>query len=237
MELRFENVSFSYDGKSNVLHNLSFKVTEKERVALMGLNGSGKSTLMQLTNGLLLPSAGRVTVNGADTNSKYVAEVRKVVGLVFQDPDDQLFMPTVWEDVAFGPRNMKLGKEEISRRVEGALNITRTTSLADRSPFELSGGQKKSVSIATVLSMQPELLVMDEPTAGLDYMAIENFISIMKDLPQAFIISTHDIEVARRLCSRAIVMHNGTIVYDGHICEMDYPAILTKEIPPIGGTM
>lgn len=226
MLLTFKDVCFSYDRTQDILRDVNFSLEEGEKVALLGLNGSGKSTLLLHTNGLLLPKSGDVTVNGISTFSKNVNEIRKLVGLVFQNPDDQLFMPTVWDDVAFGPRNMKISEEEIIASVENALNLTHTHHLSKKASFELSGGQKKSVSIATVLSMNPLLLVMDEPTSGLDHEASENYIRIMQSLPQAALISTHDFNLAKRICSRAIVLSNGAIVYDGDIMEADYPACL-----------
>ena len=223
MLLTFNNVFYSYDKTHNVLKGINFNIDRGEKVALLGLNGAGKSTLMLLTNGLLLPSEGEVTVNGISTKSKELREIRKTVGLVFQNPDDQLFMHTVKEDIAFGPRNMNLTEEEIEARVEKALRLTATENLADCHPFDLSGGQKKSVSIATVLSMDPELIVMDEPTSGLDYKATQNFIDIVESLAQSVILSTHDMELAKRLCSRALVLKNGELIYDGPISEVAYP--------------
>lgn len=224
MLLSFDNVWFSYDKTNEVLKGINFKIQEGEKVALLGLNGSGKSTTMLLCNGLLLPTGGEVKVNGISTKSKEIGEIRKTVGLVFQNPDDQLFMHTVIEDVAFGPRNMNLPEEEVKIRVERALERTGTMDLADRHPFDLSGGQKKSVSIATVLSMQPELIVMDEPTSGLDYRATRNLIDIVESLHNSFIISTHDLDVAMRLCERALVLKSGELVYDGLLSECHYPA-------------
>ena len=219
MLLSFDNVSFSYHNSEEVLKNISFSMREGEKVALLGLNGSGKSTLMLHTNGLLLPSKGEVIVKGISTTSKRLTEIRRTVGIVFQEADDQLFMPTVYEDVAFGPRNMNLPKEEVEKRVREALEKTNTFELAKKAPFELSGGQKKSVSIATVLSMNPELLVFDEPTSGLDYQATKNFIEIVKCLPQAILLSTHDLELAKTLCNRAIILENGKIKSDAPIIE------------------
>lgn len=208
-------MSFSYDKVTNVLNDISFSLEEGEKVALLGLNGAGKSTLMLHTNGLLAPTHGEVKVKDFVTSSKKdLQEIRKIVGLVFQNPDDQLFMPTVWDDVAFGPYNMNLTSEEIENRVKRALKVTHTSELAQKSPFELSGGQKKSVSIATVMSMDPRLLVMDEPTAGMDSLASQNYIELMESLPQALLLSTHDIDLARRLCTRAIVLHKGVIKED-----------------------
>lgn len=216
MLLEFRDVSFTYDTRQKVLDGVSFSISEGEKVALLGLNGAGKSTLLLHTNGLLKPTEGRVLINGKDTGSKKnLREIRKEVGLVFQNPDDQLFMPTVWDDVAFGPQNMGLSREEVASRVEDALRATGTMALSGRSPMELSGGQKKSVSIATVLSMRPTLLVMDEPTSGLDREAVMQFEEIVKSLDQAFLISTHDEALARRLCSRVIYLEAGRVGYEG----------------------
>ena len=223
MLLSFNDVDFSYDKSHKVLKGINFNVRKEEKIALLGLNGAGKSTLMLLTNGLLLPSKGDVIVKGMNTKSKEITEIRKTVGLVFQNPDDQLFMHTVKDDVAFGPRNMNLTEEEVGIRVENALRLTKTKDLANRHPFDLSGGQKKSVSIATVLAMEPELIVMDEPTSGLDYMATQNFVEIVESLSNAMIISTHDIELAKRLCTRAIIIKEGEISYDGDISRLSYP--------------
>lgn len=236
--LEFENVDFSYTKGQNVLKNISFSISEGERVALLGLNGAGKSTLMLLSNGLLLPSKGHVRVYGKDTDSKQLKDIRKKVGLVFQDPDDQLFMPTVRDDVAFGPRNMKLTEIEIKERVDRALKMTETLHLADKSPFQLSGGQKKAVSIATVLSMSPDLLVLDEPTSSLDYEATLNFISIIEkflseshkiegdtgeSIKPSILLSTHDLTLAKQITTRAIILDKGEIIYDGAISSAPYP--------------
>lgn len=223
MLLSFKDVRFSYNKSEEILKGITLDIREGEKVALLGLNGSGKSTLMLHTNGLLKPSSGTVSINGKNTDSKEISAIRQTVGIVFQNPDDQLFMPTVREDVAFGPLNMKLTMEEVNMRVNRALEITGTLDLADRAPFELSGGQKKAVSIATVLSMTPKLLVLDEPTSGLDYMAEQNFIKIIDSLPQAILMSTHDIGLAKKLCTRAIILDKGKIIYDGNISEMNYP--------------
>ncbi|MCH5228778.1 MAG: ABC transporter ATP-binding protein [Muribaculaceae bacterium] len=205
------------------MKNISFEVKDGEKIALLGLNGSGKSTLMLHMNGILLPSKGEVKFKNIDTRDKNIIEIRKGVGIVFQNPDDQLFMPTVKDDVAFGPRNMNIREEEVSLRVENALKATNTFDLANSSPLDLSGGQKKSVSIATILSMSPELIVMDEPTSGLDYEATENFKDIVRSFEQSYIISTHDIELAKELCERAIILDKGEIIYDGSIKEINYP--------------
>lgn len=223
MLLTFKDVFYSYDKTNNVLKGINFNIGKGEKVALLGLNGAGKSTLMLLCNGLLLPTEGDVTVNEISTKSKGIGEIRKAIGLVFQNPDDQLFMHTVKEDVAFGPRNMNLSEEEIENRVREALQLTGTENLADSHPFDLSGGQKKSVSIATVLSMRPELIVMDEPTSGLDYRATRNFVEIVESINNTVLLSTHDLELAKHLCSRALVLKNGELIYDGLTSEVPYP--------------
>lgn len=223
MLLTFKDVFYSYDKTNNVLKGINFNIGKGEKVALLGLNGAGKSTLMLLCNGLLLPTEGDVTVNNISTKSKGIGEIRKAVGLVFQNPDDQLFMHTVKEDVAFGPRNMNLSEEEVENRVREALQLTGTENLADSHPFDLSGGQKKSVSIATVLSMRPELIVMDEPTSGLDYRATRNFVEIVESINNSVLLSTHDLELAKHLCSRALVLKNGELNYDGPTSEVPYP--------------
>lgn len=225
--LQFQEVSFSYPGGHEVLRHVSFSIQPGEKVALVGLNGSGKSTLLLHTNGLLIANSGTVSVNGKAIDRKTVDECRKSVGMVFQNADDQLFMPTVEADVAFGPRNMGLSEEEIKRRVEKALRQTGCTELKDRASFHLSGGQKKMVSIATVLSMEPNILVFDEPTSGLDFAAQAQFVGIVDRLPHTILMSTHDMDLARRLCTRAILMDHGAIAYDGPIDTLPYPLIST----------
>ncbi len=210
-----------------MLRHVSFSIQPGEKVALVGLNGSGKSTLLLHTNGLLIANSGTVSVNGKAIDRKTVDECRKSVGMVFQNADDQLFMPTVEADVAFGPRNMGLSEEEIKRRVEKALRQTGCTELKDRASFHLSGGQKKMVSIATALSMEPNILDFDEPTSGLDFAAQAQFVGIVDRLPHTILMSTHDMDLARRLCTRAILMDHGAIAYDGPIDTLPYPLIST----------
>lgn len=221
--LEMSDVCFSYPGGEEALRGINFSITTGEKVGLLGLNGSGKSTLLLHTNALLLPDSGEVRIDGVTTSRKTVAEIRRKVGMVFQDSDDQLFMPTVEADVAFGPKNMGLTNEEIGSRVNEALKATGTEMLRDRPPFQLSGGQKKMVALATVLSMKPSILVMDEPTSGLDYEARERFAEIVGSLPHTILMSSHDIDLIRKLCKRAIVVKEGRVVYDGPIDMLSYP--------------
>lgn len=225
--LEFQKVSFSYPGGPQILHDVTFLIQKGEKVALVGLNGSGKSTLLLHTNGLLTAESGTVSVDGVAITPKTVGQARQAVGMVFQNADDQLFMPTVEADVAFGPRNMGLSEEEVKKRVEKALKQTNCLDLKDRAPFHLSGGQKKMASIATVLAMQPSILVFDEPTSGLDFAAEAQFIGIVDRLPHTVLMSTHDMDLARRLCTRAILMDRGRIAYDGPIDTVPYPLIST----------
>ena len=221
--LQFNDVSFAYPGGAEVLRHISFAVRRGEKVALVGLNGSGKSTLLLHCNGLLLPDRGTVAVNGTPITARTAVACRRAVGMVFQNADDQLFMPTVEADVAFGPHTMGLDNDAIAARVDSALKMTGCEHLRDLPPFRLSGGQKKMVSIATVLSMEPEILVFDEPTSGLDFAARAQFISIVDRLPHTSVMSTHDMELVSRLCTRAIVMTKGSISYDGPVDTLPYP--------------
>ena len=194
---------------------VSFCITHGEKVALVGANGAGKSTLLLHTNGLLIPSQGEVVMGGIKLTRRTLPLVRQSVGLVFQDSDNQLFMPTVEEDVAFGPSNMRLEPEEIRRRVTEALDAVGALHLRGASPFRLSGGQKKRVAIATVLSMEPSVLVMDEPTSNLDPRARRQIIDLIRRFGHTTLIVTHDMEMVLDLCDRTIVMKQGRIVADG----------------------
>lgn len=213
--LRFEQVHYRYPNGHEALRGVSFEITHGEKAALVGVNGAGKSTLLLHTNGLLLPASGRVVLGGMTLTRKTLPLVRQSVGLVFQDPDNQLFMPTVEEDVAFGPANMGLTPGEIEQRVAEALEAVGAAHLRKASPNQLSGGQKKSVSIATVLSMQPSVLVMDEPTSNLDPRARRQTIDLIRRFSHTTLIATHDMELVLDLCTRMLVMKDGRIVADG----------------------
>lgn len=212
--LEFRDVKYSYPDGYEALKNVSFHIGHGEKVALMGLNGAGKSTILNLCNGLILPTSGQVDVGGVIVTKKTLKIVRQSVGMVFQNPDDQLFMNTVEADVAFGPRNMGLTDEEISQRVEHALREVGCQDLAQRSPAALSGGQKRSVAIATVLSMMPNILVMDEPTSNLDWIARRRVIEIVRRFQHTCIIATHDVPLVKELCGRVIFIENGSVLAD-----------------------
>ena len=213
--LRFEQVCHRYPDGHEALRDISFTVTHGERVAVIGANGAGKSTLLLHTDGLLLPTAGQVVVGGVPVTRRTLPTIRRTVGYLFQQPDDQLFMPTVGEDVAFGPANMQLDDAEIERRVDEALAAVGATELRDLSPNRLSGGEKKRVAIATILAMEPSILVMDEPTAALDPLARQQLLALLRSFPHTTLIATHDLELVRELCPRVLVLHRGTLVADG----------------------
>lgn len=210
-----EGLTFSYPDGTAALNGLSFRITHGESVAIVGANGAGKSTLLLHLNGYLTPSRGKVRIGDFPLTRETVQDVRKTVGMVFQDPDDQLFMPTVYEDVAFGPLNLGLPQDEVETRVAAALGRVDALRLKDRPPYKLSGGEKRAVAIATVLAMSPSILVMDEPTSNLDPRARRHLIELLTTFQHTKIIATHDLDMVLDVCSRTIVMRGGKITADG----------------------
>jgi cobalt/nickel transport system ATP-binding protein len=208
------NLNFTYPDGRVALRGVNLFIAPGEKVALVGPNGAGKSTLMLHLNGIL-NGQGEVRVCGKRLEKGSLGEIRAAVGLVFQDPDDQLFSATVFDDVAFGPLYMGLSEEEIRRRVQRALAAVELKDYGDRVCHHLSGGEKKRVAIATVLSMDPEILVLDEPTAGLDPRARRSLIDLLRDLPQTMLVSTHDIPMVAESFTRTVVIDEGEIVFDG----------------------
>ena len=210
---------YTYPDGTEALKGVNFKVMEGERVAVIGSNGSGKSTLFYHLNGLFSPTKGTVLINEEEITKTNLDKIRMTVGLVFQDPDDQLFAPTVWEDVAFGPRNMGLSKREVAERVNSALNMLHIADLKDKRPDNLSGGQKRLVSIAGVLAMNPEIIVLDEPTSNLDPCTSTAVMHLLVDLSRrmniALIIATHDVDAIPQYADRIYVMHRGQFVAEG----------------------
>lgn len=205
----------SYPDGTVALRGVSFRITHGESVAIVGENGAGKSTLLLHLNGYLAPTGGEVRIGGLPLNRDTLPAVRRAVGMVFQDPDDQLFMPTVFEDVAFGPLNLGLPAEEVEGRVAKALETVGMGGLGGRPPYKLSGGEKRAVAIATVLAMEPDILVMDEPTANLDPRSRRRLIQLLRSFSHTKIIATHDLDMALDLCGRTLVLHEGRIAADG----------------------
>ncbi|MGK7312003.1 MAG: energy-coupling factor ABC transporter ATP-binding protein [Candidatus Longimicrobiales bacterium M2_2A_002] len=213
--LVIDGIRFAYPGGQPILDGVSLAADPGERVAILGANGAGKSTLLLHLNGLLAPDEGRVTVDGIRVSDETAREVRRRVGLVFQDPDDQLFLPTLLEDVAFGPLNQ--GEDAVAAE-EAARNQLREFGLlhaADRAAHHLSGGEKRLASLATVLVLQPDILALDEPTASLDARARRGVIDALQRRPESLLVATHDLPLARELCNRAVVLDGGVVAAEG----------------------
>ena len=212
--VHLRGVGYRYPNGHPALDGVDLHVEHGERVALLGPNGAGKTTLVFQLNGLLR-GTGRLEVAGVELTDATVREVRARVGIVFQDPDDQLFMPTVREDVAFGPLNLGLTGDEVEARVDEALATVRMLHVADRAPHQLSMGERRRVAIATVLAMRPDLLVLDEPSANLDPRSRRELLDVLAEIERTMLVVTHDLPFAAELCERAVVLSSGRIVGDG----------------------
>lgn len=215
-----KDLRHSYPDGTEALRGISFTIHHGESVAVIGANGAGKSTLLLHLNGYLTPSDGNVRIGDTPVIKGTLPEVRRTVGMVFQDPDDQLFMPTVADDVAFGPLNLGLPAEEVERRVTESLERVGAGHLRDKPPYRLSGGEKKRVAIATVLSMSPDILVMDEPTAGLDPFARRQLMGLLREFRHTKIFTSHDLDMVLELCERVIVLREGAVAEDGPPAEI-----------------
>ncbi len=209
------HVHYRYPDGFEALRGVDLRIEAGEKVALVGPNGAGKSTLMLQLNGTLRPESGEVRVAGVLVEKASLKRVRAEVGLVFQDPDDQLFSPTVFDDVAFGPLHMGLSGDEVHRRVEGALAAVGMAAFAHRVPHRMSLGQRKRVAVATVLSMDPSILVFDEPSAGLDPRGRRELIGLLRSLDQTMLVSTHDMRLVAEVFPRTVVVDDGLVVADG----------------------
>ena len=211
--IEFRNVTFSY-GEAPVVENLSFSIKKGETVGLIGANGAGKSTIMKLMLGLITGS-GEIKVDGLPMNRENLAEIRKKIGFVLQDSDNQMFMPTVYEDMIFGPRNYGLSKEETDRRVDAVLAQLGLQSLKHRHNHKISGGEKRMAAIATILAMEPEMILMDEPSTALDPVNRRTVINTINRLPQTKLIASHDLDMILDTCQRVILLSHGAIAADG----------------------
>ncbi|ANI39386.1 cobalt ABC transporter ATP-binding protein [Mycolicibacterium vaccae 95051] len=215
--VRVRGLRYAYPDGHVALAGIDLDVAPGERVALLGPNGAGKTTLMLHLNGVLTALQGTVQISGMTLSRKTLRDIRRKVGLVFQDPDDQLFMPTLAQDVAFGPANFGVRGAELESRVARALEVVSMSDLAERSPAHMSGGQRRRAALATVLACEPEVLVLDEPSANLDPVARRELAETLSGLDATMLIVTHDLPYAAQLCRRAIVMDHGEIVADGDI--------------------
>lgn len=220
------DLSFGYDSKRKVLENINFQLKKGESVGLVGANGVGKSTLLRILVGLNTGFQGDVMVNNIPLEKKNLKTIRKNIGYVFQDADSQLFMSTVFDDVAFAPRNYGMSEAEVNEKTMEALKVVHIEQLKDKQIYKLSGGEKKLASIATILSTEPDVILMDEPSVALDPKNRRNLINILNRLNQAKIIASHDLNMIMDTCERTILLLDGKIIKDGNTKEI----LLDKEL-------
>lgn len=218
--LEAKDVYFNYPDGHPALDGVNLHIHRGERVAILGPNGAGKTTLVLHLNGILTPRSGTLEVSGIPVHKPHLREVRQKVGIVFQDPDDQLFMPTVREDVAFGPANLGIEGEELDVRVKNALASVGMEDVANRPPHHLSFGQRRRVAVATVLAMEPDILVFDEPSSNLDPAARRELAELILSLGLTTLIVTHDLPYALEVCPRSLIMNSGKIAADGPTAEL-----------------
>ena len=217
--ISIDNLTFAYE-QEETLRGISLSICEGESVAIIGANGAGKSTLLQLLVGLFPKYAGKVEILGMELCKGNLPAIRKELGYVFQDSDNQLFMNTVYDDIAFGPRNYGLHESEVKKRVEEALAMTKAQHLVDKEIYKMSGGEKKLVSLATVLALMPKVILLDEPTIALDPRNRRNLINLLPSLKPTKIIATHDLDMVLDTCERTILLANGRVVKDGPTREI-----------------
>lgn len=218
--VEFKNVCFRYPDGTEALKGINFRITHGESVGIVGANGAGKSTLLLHMNGYLLPTSGTVNIGDLSVTKKSRQDIRRKVGIVFQNPDDQLFMPTVFDDVAFGPLNLGMDETSVRERVNEALRLVNSLDLCDKPQHHLSYGQKSAVAIAAVMSMEPDILVMDEPAANLDPKSRRSLITLLKTFAHSKIIASHDLDLIIDVCKRCIVIKDGVVVADGPSTEI-----------------
>ena len=227
--LKINNLSYAYPDGHKALKGIDFSINQGESIAILGPNGAGKTTLILHLNGILGELKGEIEVDGLEYSSENIGKIRKTVGLVFQDPDDQLFMPTVIEDVMFGPKNFGYSNEESETNAVEALKMVGMENFQDRAPHHLSFGQKRKVAIATVLASKPKLLVLDEPASNLDPASRRDLIDILIKLDISIILVTHDLPMALEICERSLVLNEGVIKEDSLTKDILQNSQLMKE--------
>jgi cobalt/nickel transport system ATP-binding protein len=229
--IRAENVTVRYvpSEGTQALREVSFHIAEGERAALIGANGAGKSTLLLALVGILPAASGVLSIDGIRVEKKTLGEIRQKAGMVFQNPDDQLFMPTVYEDIAFGPRNYGVAESHIRERAESVLAGLGIGHLMNRMTAKLSGGEKRLAALAGVLAMNPSVLLLDEPSSFLDPRSRRRLIEILRNLPQTQLIATHDLDLARTVCGRVILLKDGRVAADGETSRILRDAALLEE--------
>lgn len=226
--LTINNVTVEYPDGTKAINNLSLNVKSGEKLALIGANGAGKFTLMLAIEGIL-DSTGEIKIDDLVVDSKNIVKVRQQVGMLFQNPDDQLFMATIYDDIAFGPRNAGLDEESVKYRVEDRLKLLNIEHLKDKTALKLSGGEKRMAALATVLAMKPSVMLLDEPTAFLDPKARRNLINVLNSLPHTMLIATHDLTFAKEVCREAVVIKDGNFFAKGNCDEILYNQELMDE--------
>lgn len=213
--IEFKDLHYIYPDGNEALKGINLSVNGGESIGLVGANGAGKSTILMQLTGILLPSKGGIYIEGTLINKKNLPQIRKELGYVFQNPEDQLFMTSVYDDIAFAPRNYKLNEEEVKEKVINVLKKVGIEHLSNRAPYRLSGGQKHLAAIATALSMEPKILIMDEPTAALDPKARRRIINLLNSFSYTKIIATHDLDMVLDTCERTVVISDGRVAFDG----------------------
>lgn len=211
----FNNVKYTYPDGREAVNGVSLRISHGESVGLVGTNGAGKSTLLSMTVGILFPTSGEIRIGETPVTKKTLPHIRERVGLLFQDADDQLFMNTVYDDVAFGPRNYHLDEKEVDNRVQKALEAVGAMHLKGRAPYKLSGGEKRAAAIAALLAMEPDILLMDEPSAALDPRARRRLINLLKGFSHTKVIATHDLDMVLDVCKRTVIISEGRVAADG----------------------
>lgn len=228
--LTINNVTVEYPDGTKAINNLSLNVKSGEKLALIGANGAGKSTLMLAIEGIL-DSTGKIKIDDLVVDSKNIVKVRQQVGMLFQNPDDQLFMATIYDDIAFGPRNAGLDEESVKYRVEDRLKLLNIEHMKNKTALKLSGGEKRMAALATVLAMKPSVMLLDEPTAFLDPKARRNLINVLNSLPHTMLIATHDLTFAKEVCREAVVIKDGNFFAKGNCDEI----LFNQELMDEGG--
>ncbi|MGL4599942.1 MAG: energy-coupling factor ABC transporter ATP-binding protein [Plesiomonas sp.] len=210
--ITFDNIGYKYEDGSFALEDISFQIHHGEKIGLLGANGAGKSTLISALSGFVPVHQGAISIGDLKVCESSLESVRRILGVVFQNPDDQLFMPTVYDDIAFGLKNLGVPDEDIDTRVRAALTVVDALKLIDKPPYRLSLGQKKQVTIAGVIAMEPQVLVLDEPTSSLDPVARENVIRIINSFTHSQLIATHDLDMVLEVCDRVVVLKEGKLI-------------------------
>ena len=234
--IAMQDWTVTYPDGTIAVDHLNLKIQPGEHLAIIGANGAGKSSLILSMVGVI-PGSGQIHVDGVELNKKNLTEIRKKVGVVFQNPDDQLFLPTIYDDVAFGPRTLGMDEESVRYRVEDRLELLHISHLRNKSALKLSGGEKRMAAMATVLAMKPDVMVFDEPTAFLDPKSRRNLICVLQKLPHTMLIATHDLTFVAEVCPRCILLKEGKLFADGQAEDLLYNKELMEsaDVEAIGG--